>query len=119
MDGINSNPTQNHSQPDAMVPNNQASSEPLKGGKQRVKIGPGNQHCSTCGALGHNSKYFNHVHLCCQSTNSTIQGSNPHCPKKAIPNALAPIPDTPSAALSTMSVPTTTPSTYTNILQFS
>src|SRR5260370_17658278 len=94
-------PTHNHSQPEAMVPNNQASSKPSKGGKQRVKIGPGNQCCSTCGALGHNSKYFNHVHLCCQLTNSTIQGSNPCCPKKPIPNALPPIPAPPSPPLST------------------
>ncbi len=92
IDGIGS--SWNHSQPDTMMLDNQVSSEPLKGGKQRVKRGPGNQHCSACGMLGHNSEFCNHICVH-QSTNLTIQGSNPCCSKKTIPNTSTPLPNHP------------------------
>ncbi len=108
IDGIGS--SQIHSQPDTMMLDNQVSSEPLKGGKQRVKRGPGNQRCSACGMLGHNSKFHNRIRAC-QLTNLTIQGSNPCCSKKTIPNTSTPLSDNPMP-LSNAPSPAPIPLTY-------
>src|SRR5258708_28131178 len=48
-------------QPDAKKLDNQVSSKSSRGGKERVKKGPSNQCCGTCGTLGHNSKFRQQV----------------------------------------------------------
>ena len=48
-------------QPDAEKLDNQVSSKSSRGGKERIKKGPGNQCCSACGTLGHNSKFCQQV----------------------------------------------------------
>ncbi len=52
----------------------------LKAKKSRAKMGPGSQHCSACGTLGHKSTFAISPMQLAFKKNSPVE-SNPQCPK--------------------------------------